>query len=679
MDNKSYRMATWWMHWNDLNWPDADNYDKIKRRAEGFAKANISAAMFFGAHFRWDFMPFFPVLNDYIATVAEELHKYGIKLFDHHSVNLVHRYSSREEMRHVMQHSLPHLPWSPTWEAAASWQYKGKLLNDWRMIDVKNRKPLYFPQHSAEGFCHRNPDFQEAYIDYAKNLIKETGIDGLSADDAMYFMHFNACACPHCQAELKERTGVTLPSFDDDSFWGNWDNPAWLEWIDLRFDASGEFYEKLRKNLPENFMLTGCGSSSAAAKCVMSSADARTYLRGWNYVNMEMSGNTPPYKKDKLTTNIPVPNRLVNSSHHQAAAAEKGVRAFCTGFAHSTESANHVWAVSKVLGADAWIGTLKTRLGLPWSILNTLPNEEDILGTAYGFEAQNPHLFSGEFVGQLGVYFSYETRNHTYYGALNKGYAQDYSNALKALFQNGICPHTLFTFPENAEKYPLVVLSGVLKFSDSEKNSLEKYVSNGGKVAVIGPSGLEVCKNTWNIVNKAPCKGEDFFTSVPDGLHVVLPDWLTKTEITCPEAADEWKEVSTGVFYNPCRLTESNKDTFVKLCRKYSKPMPINVVEAKGYLSTMFKTDRSTVIHFLAEDYDVEIDEKLDSIRNHRSRVNLVTKIEPIGIDGVLSIETEKLPKVYLPFKDGKVEVVSDGNIYKIKLPEKCSYAIVEF
>ena len=110
MQNEHRRIATWWMHWPDLQWPDSDNLDKIKARAEGFAKANVSAAMFFGAHFRWDFLPVFPLLHDYIATVAEELHKYGIKLFDHHSVNLIHRYSTREEMRHVMIDSGPHLP-----------------------------------------------------------------------------------------------------------------------------------------------------------------------------------------------------------------------------------------------------------------------------------------------------------------------------------------------------------------------------------------------------------------------------------------------------------------------------------------------------------------------------------------------------------------------------------------
>ena len=161
MAEHRHRIATWWFHWPDLMWPDSDNLDRIKARAEGYAKANVTAAMLFGAHFRWDFLPVFPLLHDYIATVTEELHKYGIKVFDHHSCNLVHRYSTREEMRHVMVDSGPHLPFSPTFEAAADWTWKGKKLNDWRMIDVKNGKPLWFPQYTAEGFCHRNPEYAE--------------------------------------------------------------------------------------------------------------------------------------------------------------------------------------------------------------------------------------------------------------------------------------------------------------------------------------------------------------------------------------------------------------------------------------------------------------------------------------------------------------------------------------
>ena len=71
------RMASWWITWEDLNWPDHDNLDKIKARAEGLAKADVTAAMIFGTHFRWDYLPYFTILHDYLATVAEELHKNG--------------------------------------------------------------------------------------------------------------------------------------------------------------------------------------------------------------------------------------------------------------------------------------------------------------------------------------------------------------------------------------------------------------------------------------------------------------------------------------------------------------------------------------------------------------------------------------------------------------------------
>ena len=272
---ESNRMATWWIKWEDLNWPIPDNVEKVKRRAEEFAKANISAAIIFGTHFRWDFMPFFPLVHDYIATVAEELHKYNIKLFDHHSVNMVHRYSNREEMRHVMLHSGPHLPFSPTFEAAKTWEYKGKLLNDWRTVDILTGKPAYYPMYAAEGFCYNNPDFKEAYYDYAKNLVAETGIDGLSADDAANFLGFKTCGCKHCRADFARRTGIELPHVTDNNFWGNWDNPLWLSWIDMRFEKSAEFYTGLAGVLPDNFILTATGGDSAGSHTVQSSFDGR--------------------------------------------------------------------------------------------------------------------------------------------------------------------------------------------------------------------------------------------------------------------------------------------------------------------------------------------------------------------------------------------------------------------
>lgn len=672
------RMASWWIHWEDLNWPDPDNMDKIKARAEGYAKANVTAAMIFGTHFRWDWLPVFPLLHDYLAVVAEELHKNGVKLYDHHSVNLVHRYSTREEMRHVMKDSGPHLPFSPTWEAAATWQYKGKYLNDWRMVDVRTGKPAYLPQYTAEGFCHRNPEYREAYYDYIKNLVADTGIDGLSADDPMYYIRYNTCGCKYCREELKRRSGIDLPPVEDSSFWFNWENPAWHHWIDLRFDATGEFLAGLRKVLPEDFMLTGCGSDSASSMVVGMASDARQFLRGCNYVNMEMNGNTPPYKHDPVTINRPVAFRLTSASHHQAAAREKGVRAFNTGFAHTTVAANHCWALSKLLGADIWISTLKTRLGLPRSILNTLPGEQDIVGEAFGFEKEHPELFVGEQAGQLGVYFSYETRNHTLSGAIVDGYSKDFSHTVSELFRNGICPHTIFSIPQDTERYPVILMSSVARLTGEEQAALECYLDAGGKVIVTGPTALEYCKNSWVLPNRVETPAEQNFLTVPDGIRPVDSPWTTEIKIPACADADQWVEPKDGLYYHPYRISSGkNIDGVLERCHKYMKPMPVKVLESKGYLSSMFRTESGVLLHVLAEDYDVDIDHKLDEMRTHRSRLNLVNHVEPIHVSRVVKLETEQLPKVYTPFNPEGAEAELNDGVCTITLPDKCSYAII--
>ncbi len=51
--------------------------DAIRRKAEKYAEADITSAVIYGCHFRWDYMPYFILLNDYLATVAETFAKAG--------------------------------------------------------------------------------------------------------------------------------------------------------------------------------------------------------------------------------------------------------------------------------------------------------------------------------------------------------------------------------------------------------------------------------------------------------------------------------------------------------------------------------------------------------------------------------------------------------------------------
>ena len=676
------RIASWWIKLPDLDWPNQDGLDLIKRRAEEMAKANITTAMIFGAHFRWDFLPYFTLLHDYLATVAEELHKYGLELYDHHSVNLAHRYSTREEMRHVMLHSGPHLPFSPSREAAASWRYNGHLLNDWRMIDVKTRDVLYFPQYAAEGFCISNPEFVDSYKSYLKGLIADTGIDGLSADDPVHFMHYNSCACPHCRAELKKRTGIDLPPIEDRSFWGNWKNPAWHAWIDLRFDAAKDFFAALKPVFPEGFRVTTCGHNSAAGHANGSAADARTFLSGGcNYTNLEMSGNMPPYKKDPVTTNISIPSRVVNASLHQACAREQGGRCFSTGFGFTEETAGIVWAVNKMMGADCWFSCLKDRLGLPQHILDTLPNEADIVGKPFTFEATHPKLFEGRQVGQLGVYFSYETRKHTFFGNLQKGYYKDYSTTLTELYKNGFSAHTILEFPDNADTYPLILLSGVARMTDAEQAALIRYLQAGGTVIATGPCALSDCRGDYQLPDAPELQAPtEFFSYIENGVKHKEAAWTYSTEIPVTDAPNVWSEPRPGLHYNPHRVGEQGvTDSLLALCRRYCRPMPIRIEDARGYLIAMFESPSGITVHLLAEDFDTDIDHRLDEMRFHRSRVNYINKAIPTGVTNTLLLQADTAPTVYLPLTAGRAEVTRTRDGYTVKLPHNTPYAILRF
>ena len=676
------RLVNWWLRFEDLNWPSPDNVDRVKRRAEKMAEANITSAVLFGCHFRWDYLPYFTLLHDHIAAIAEELHKYNIELFDRHSVNLIHRYDTPEQMRHVMLHSGPHVPFSPSREAAACWEYKGKKLNDWRMVDVKTGGVLYFPQYASEGFCYNNPEFIEAYTDYAKRLVADTGIDGLAAEDPVHYMHFLSCGCSHCRAELKARTGMELPSYEDRNFWGNWDNPAWKEWIDMRFDSGKRFFEKVMPQLPKDFPVTTCGSDSAAAGMNGKASDARVFMDGGvNYVHCEWSGNTPPYKHDPVTSNSPIQRRLVSSSHHLAVARERGVRCFTTGYGFTEPTANVIWALNKALDQDCCFSTLKARLGLPQNILDTLPEEYDVVGKPYGFEKDHPELFDAENIGQLGVYFSYETRNHTLYGNMTKGYYKDFSGALNLLMQNGLSPHTVFTFPKVASQYPLILLSGVAAMTESEKKDMQRYLGAGGKVIAVGPSDLAGCHNSWKIPAKPDIESaDDFFDTIEYGVWHHDAKWVSEMELEDTDDSYEWISPTDGLLYQPHRIHEGNVGKeLLELCHKLCRPLPVQITENDGYSVSAFQNESGVVVHLLAVEYDTDIDHHLDEIRFHRSRVNYVNKAEPVGVTQTIRGKGEALPLVYTPFNDAPVAAIREGDGFKVILPEKTAYVILHF
>ena len=75
----------------------------------------------------------------------------------------------------------------------------------------------------------------------------------------------------------------------------------------------------------------------------------------------------------------------------------------------------------------------------------------------------------------------------------------------------------------------------------------------------------------------------------------------------------------------------------------------------------------------------MDIDHELDAMRTHRSRVNLLTTIEPAGVDGIIKVKSNQIPAVYTPFDEQQATVTVQGEDCTIKLPKGCCYAILRF
>lgn len=650
MDIHPLRAASWWIRWNDLDWPSPDNMDAIQRRADEFAASGVNTAMVFGAHFRWDFMPFWTMLHDYMAFVRSELNARGIALFDHHSAILIHRYDTAAEMRNVKLHSGPHLPFSPDRRNAASWEFEGVKLNAWRRIDLVTGQPSWNPGYAAESFCFVNPEFVAAYCKYVKQLIADTAVDGLMCDDGMMFGAYHDCGCPACRERFLGRAGHPLPDPSDRGFWGNWENPEWRAYLDDRFAAQAEFYRAVRAALPDaDYPMTACASSSCADDNVSKGYDLRGQLAGCNIVNLELCGNTPPGPLDDCPR---FADRMIPVAHHLGIAAEHGVPSLAVGYGFIEDNANALWALVKALGGNCWFSTLKARLGLPESELAELPGDAEPAAEAYHFERENPGLFNGAPLHRCGIFFSYESRNHTAFGSMVHGYTRDFADTVALLLENGLLPGVLTEIPPTPDRYPLLVLPSAVRFTADELERLETYRRGGGVVIATGPCGFEELCRDWPLPMRI---SGDVFRSNEDWQGV----WGGAVP---PVAAPRrWREAAKNWHWHPGRL-QNGELAEAELIRKIAAFTPpvegLTAAAAQGFFMTAFRgKDDAVRLFFVATEYDVKIDADRDARRYHRSRVNLFTAAPPCGQNGAIELQLApgwSLDRVLTPL--GKAE-----------------------
>ena len=553
----NYRAISWWLKWEDTNWPDQDVADRILRRADAAADAGVNLAIIFGTHFRWDFLPLWSRLHDLFAFTADALHQRRIKLFDHHSAVLTHRPRTADDARRLDDHMRHHVLSYPSLEAAAEMCFEGQRLNDWRMINIETGEPTYNERWCCEQFCMNNPDFRRAYQAYVRRLIDETGIDGLMSDDAIYNMRWQACGCRWCRDRFRRDYGHELPPTTDMGFWGNRDSEAFKDWIEMRFCSAADFLGCVREATGPDFPLSSCCSGSVSQRRIGTAMTAQEFIKSCNVIMLEMCWRVP---EADGTWN----RRVSQLGLHLSITRDAGAKCIGLGYGFFKDTAFFVWAVNKFLGSDCWFSTIKDHLGLPDSQLQELPDEPELIKEAYCWERDHASLFGGEPVANTAVFFSRSTRD--FYGqASEKDYTDDYSITCHELIRGGIDFEVVTSMPEPGRR-PVLVLSSVICLSQKEREQLDAFLAEGGIIIATGPVGL---RDERARPSAAPWLGGydiDATMAEPERAPGFPP--FTQAEPAAPPkctgryrgqlvAADEWVRVVTGkgvLLWSPGRV-----------------------------------------------------------------------------------------------------------------------------
>lgn len=535
-DKPRYRATSWWLTFEDLTWPNPELMDKIRRRADRCAASGVNCCIIFGAHLRWDFMPLWGRLHDEIKFIADELHQRKILLFDHHSASVTHRPRNRDEALSIWQRNRHHVPFYPTRAEAATWQFDGSHLNDWRMIDVETREPVYLPAYNAEQFCMNHPAFRNAYVSYAKKLLTETGIDGLMSDDMIFYADWRACACGHCRERFQREYGHDLPPVSDTNFWGNRRSQAFRDWIKMRFQTPADFLAEVKKALPKNFPLLTCCSSSDNFYLPSFGMSYQDFIQSCNHVMLEMCGSMPTLDG---TWDDRIPGQLL----HLDIARVHAAPCFGLGYGFFPDTAFFVWAVNKFLGSDCWFSTLKGRLNVTQAELDALADDPELVGEGYNWEKAHPDLFRGVVDTDIAVFFSRATRD--FYGQVAGDYGNDYNASCLNLMRSNLSCEVVADIPKFG-KTRCLVLSSAMCLAQEQRRQLAEFLNAGGMVAATGPTGH------YDELGSPAAKPwlEEF------GVTVEL------VEPTRPGGFPPYKNFKTPVEFTKCRVPESLQQKF---------------------------------------------------------------------------------------------------------------------
>lgn len=489
------RMASWWCSIDDLLWPQKAVGDKIKRRADGFAKARIDTAINFGFHNRFDFSNYFDRLHGYYAGVCEELHQRNIRFMDHYSCNHVCRPRNADDLKTIHKYERLAVLLFPDPRAAKFAQYEGHLFQDLCEVDLRDGSRGYAKQYQYEAFCHNNPGLHDMHEKYLKRLMKEVPFDGIEVDDMCSYPGNTTCGCKYCRERFKRDYGHDIPDFSDKSFfgdttkemleWGNYDNPVYRDWLRMKADSIRDHVKMIKSVLGDKPLMTCCSNTGP----IVLSAVALDLEKMAPHLDMFMLEN--------VGTNI----RNVEWAEMDAEAllqkdiAQKrgNAPAIALSYEVNKKGAYLGWALARFWGVGNWSSTLNGRLEEdPTNALEM----EDAISASNNWELQysDLHHAEGRDIAEIRLVYN----NYCKTNGWRDAQGHEHWDRVKAWSMQLVWQNVGYRFvradeladaPALAKEKTPIVLDGVGCVSDKQFAAIRSFLSAGNTVWMALPFG----------------------------------------------------------------------------------------------------------------------------------------------------------------------------------------------
>ncbi len=642
MTNMHYRTISWWMTWEDLDFPNTSIERKIRARAKAAHEAGVEMVILFGFHFRWDFVCCFETVNALIRFITDCCHEYGIKVLDHHSCTLAHRPRDWNGRVDTFIRNHHHVPFTPDREVYEYLQYNGTRLASWRERRVDDGTPVFLTAYQCELYCTNNPDFVAAYCSYVARLFRETGIDGVMSDDIGRYAHWAACGCDHCRSSFRQLTGKTLPPAHDQSFWGNYDNPDFRAWVDFREQVPVNFLHAVRNAIPRDALLTSCCSGSVSKihdACVI---DIALWARELNTLMLEMCGS--------LTDDNGMAARAADVllEHQLGRSHGKGVLGL--GYAYYPDEAFLVWSFDRFLNNDIWISSHKTRLGIGYDEQKLLPDEPEMVKEAFLYEKAHQELFEVEDITRVGLYLNTASRS------FNGDAAEDYSAGIIRLAKdtyNASLPFTMQAEVPAPDEIPFLVVADAGCLSDAELVELDEYRKNGGTLILTGPCGLrdqlgndraDTPLAKYGITQRFPKLDrsnpdfDKFFLFWGWDIHRDIPAAIEYDGDAGAPDSHGFFHLGERLLWTPARMhVDANRKTLVDALRDMLPPLPVQASLPADVLHRLYRAkDGGFILHCMPTNMQYTYHETL---RFQGRGKPIVKSVTYPGLHGTLALQ----------------------------------------